>query len=611
MTDVMALSLLLKEEGSAALQSSLKKLGAEVALTVAQFGGLTKAITTMVRETADAQAMQAQLITTLESTNGVSGQTIETLNRQADALMKVTAFGDEAIRSAQAMLLGFTNVRTVFAETIPVVLDLAQKMQMDLSSAALLVGKALQSPLDAVGALGRAKIKLGKDEEDLIKKFIGLNDIAKAQRVVLDALRRAAGGSAEAYANTLGGALQQVKNEFLNLFEAEDKTSESMIRGLKGIAGMLSGLRPIIAYVFDNFVKGLVTVGTLIGQVTLAVARFFQMIGAVAINLGGAFATFLPGGVGEKVRQFLDTFNTDINASDANLSQLQERMADFRAQVLMGFATPQKKERGTGLGLPTDDVDTTGMTVDESMKQRLEDEKKAMEDFNKQWLEINQEFFNQRMQAQEDENRAFADALKEMDDQYYRDTAEAFKNRIEGLVAQMEGSAKNRLATGITESLEDGIASGLMGAIQSGRIDTLWKTMAQTLVGKIANVMVEFAIKTRVFATLMANIKRLLMLGNGAGAVLAAGALLAFAYANGGKSGVGSNTIAGGASGVTSTINAPIPTSRMVFNGTAAGATTHVAPIAPMNITVIGPNDPTAQRAMQELMMKANRRGNV
>jgi hypothetical protein len=30
-----------------------------------------------------------------------------------------------------------------------------------------------------------------------------------------------------------------------------------------------------------------------------------------------------------------------------------------------------------------------------------------------------------------------------------------------------------------------------------------------------------------------------------------------------------------------------------------------------MNVTIIGPNDPSAQRAMQELMTKADRRGNV
>jgi hypothetical protein len=42
----------------------------------------------------------------------------------------------------------------------------------------------------------------------------------------------------------------------------------------------------------------------------------------------------------------------------------------------------------------------------------------------------------------------------------------------------------------------------------------------------------------------------------------------------------------------------------------ASGAAS-LAPVAPMNITVIGPNDPTAQRAIQELMAKANRRGSV
>jgi hypothetical protein len=50
----------------------------------------------------------------------------------------------------------------------------------------------------------------------------------------------------------------------------------------------------------------------------------------------------------------------------------------------------------------------------------------------------------------------------------------------------------------------------------------------------------------------------------------------------------------------------------MTFGSTTANmASSSVNAMAPMNITVIGPNDPTAQRAIQELMTKANRRGSV
>jgi hypothetical protein len=67
---------------------------------------------------------------------------------------------------------------------------------------------------------------------------------------------------------------------------------------------------------------------------------------------------------------------------------------------------------------------------------------------------------------------------------------------------------------------------------------------------------------------------------------------------------------AGGASGLQSAVVPRVTT--MTFGSTTANmASSSVNAMAPMNITVIGPNDPTAQRAIQELMTKANRRGSV
>ncbi len=227
MTDVMALSLLLREEGSAALAASLRTLGAQVAKTAAQFGAVTFAISAMVRETAEADKVQTQLRVTLESTNGVSGQTIDTLNAQAQALMNVTAFSDEAIGSAQALMLQFNNVRSVFAQ---------------------LVGKALNAPEKAAASLMRATISLTKEDEKAIEKFLSLNNIAAAQGVILNSLRAKTGGQAEAYRNTLGGAIDALKVQFNNLFEAENETTQSLTTSINTIARSLSAVTPIAAF---------------------------------------------------------------------------------------------------------------------------------------------------------------------------------------------------------------------------------------------------------------------------------------------------------------------------------------------------------------------------
>lgn len=609
MTDVMALSLLLREEGSAALAASLRKLGAEVAKTAAEFGAVTFAINAMVRETAEADRVQTQLRVTLESTNGVSGQTIDTLNAQAQALMNVTAFSDEAIGSAQALMLQFTNVRSVFAQSIPVVLDLATKMGMDLNTAALLVGKALNAPEKAAASLMRAKILLTKEEEKAIEKFLSLNKIASAQTVILNSLRRVSQGQAENYRNTLGGAIDALKVRFNNLFEANTETTHSLTQSINAIAKVVGALMPVATFVIDRFVKGLVSIGTGIGIVVLGLARIAHTLGVIAVNVVGAFGTFLPGGIGEKVIKFLDDFNTKANENDAAMAGWQKSMDEFRASVLVGTPfVPTRRTAGGAVGT-AEDVDYE--TTSDALKKLAEEERNAWAKFDEEYRQTTIQSFNDRYDAIEEEDKAFNDALAEMMAQHAADSKEAFAYQMDKLNEAMANSAREKLSGGVSQSIQDGLASGLTAAIQSGRIDSLWKGLAQTLVSKLANVMVDFALKTKVFATMMANIKRLLALGNGTGALLAAGALLAFAYANGGKSTMGNNTIAGGSSGITSQVNAPIPTTRMVFNGTSAAGASGITPVVPMTFNVIGPNDPSAQRAIQELITKANRRGNV
>jgi len=54
-----------------------------------------------------------------------------------------------------------------------------------------------------------------------------------------------------------------------------------------------------------------------------------------------------------------------------------------------------------------------------------------------------------------------------------------------------------------------------------------------------------------------------------------------------------------------------LPTTQLVFGSTSATTGSGMNPMTPMNVTVIGPNDPSAQRAIQELMNKANNRGRL
>lgn len=172
---------------------------------------------------------------------------------------------------------------------------------------------------------------------------------------------------------------------------------------------------------------------------------------------------------------------------------------------------------------------------------------------------------------------------------------------------------KNTLAEGIAGSIEGGFVSGISAAISSGRISDAWKMMSQSIIQNIASAMVQVAVKAMNFAKLLADIKAF-MVANPVAAIAAAAALLAFAYANGGKAqstGVGMSGGARGLSYSPMTGDMTPAIQQIIFGQTSATTAAGMTPRQSMNVTVIGPNDPSAQRAIQELMNKANSRGRI
>ncbi|MGE9191039.1 hypothetical protein, partial [Escherichia coli] len=76
---------------------------------VAAAGSL--ALKKVIQETAESEKVMAQLNATLKSTGGVSGKTASELSATASSLQKLTTYSDEAIISAQSLLLTFKNVK--------------------------------------------------------------------------------------------------------------------------------------------------------------------------------------------------------------------------------------------------------------------------------------------------------------------------------------------------------------------------------------------------------------------------------------------------------------------------------------------------------------------
>lgn len=175
-----------------------------------------------LKNTIEAEKVQAQLLARIKDTGAAAGRTLQQLNAQADRLQNLTVFDDEAIGNAQAMLLTFKQIQGVnFDEAVEAATDLATVMGTDLTESAKLVGKALNDPIKGMSALSRAGVTFTDDQRKVIESLVKTGDVAGAQRVILDKLAGTMGTAAEAARNTLGGALQGLKNTFDNLLEGD------------------------------------------------------------------------------------------------------------------------------------------------------------------------------------------------------------------------------------------------------------------------------------------------------------------------------------------------------------------------------------------------------
>lgn len=178
---------------------------------------------------------------------------------------------------------------------------------------------------------------------------------------------------------------------------------------------------------------------------------------------------------------------------------------------------------------------------------------------------------------------------------------------------------RDNLAAGVAGAITGGIVAGISQAIASGDIGAGFGALASALLAGLGSAMVEFGTASLFTAELMDTIKASLASFLPGGAIGASIAMIAAGAALGGVAqrafgGMGAARGGAGAGGryAPFTPSAPPPeATRIVFGPTSAGLAAGLTPVVAPNITVIGPNDPTAQRAIEEILRNANRRGTL
>lgn len=202
----------------------------------------------VIRNTVEQQRVTAQLEAVLKSTGHAAGFNRDELLQMASAMQQVTTFGDEAVVGAQNVLLTFTRIgKEVFPTALESVLNVATALGMDLKSAAIQVGKALNDPVVGLTALTRSGITFTDEQKDVIKTLVETGRQADAQKLMLQELERQFGGSARAAKETLGGALQSLQNAFGDLLEGDASSP--------GVRDATSAINELTATLNDPQVK--------------------------------------------------------------------------------------------------------------------------------------------------------------------------------------------------------------------------------------------------------------------------------------------------------------------------------------------------------------------
>lgn len=211
-----------KAEGGFGRLGSVLKGGLVVGAgaAVAGIGALAAVLGASVKAASEAEQIGAQLNAVLESTGGIAGVTRDELEKQALALSQITRFEDDAILAGNAVLLTFTNIgKEVFPRATEATLDLATAFGMDLQSATMMIGKALNDPVAGLTALSRAGVQFTADQKEMIAAMVEAGNTAGAQALILKELETQIGGSAQAAGETMAGQMDIMKNALGNVAE--------------------------------------------------------------------------------------------------------------------------------------------------------------------------------------------------------------------------------------------------------------------------------------------------------------------------------------------------------------------------------------------------------
>jgi hypothetical protein len=199
-----------------------------------------------LKEAGEAERVARQSEAVLKSTGNVAGVTATGIDHLATSISNKTAIDDEQIASAENMLLTFKKITNntpdkIFDRTTRAIVDTAAGFaalhgtEVDVSSATIQIGKALNDPIKGLTALTRVGIQFSQQQKDQIAMMVYFGDTAGAQKIILRELESQFKGSGEAGAT----GFAKFKVELQNFAEEAGTKAMPIARDFLGVASDL------------------------------------------------------------------------------------------------------------------------------------------------------------------------------------------------------------------------------------------------------------------------------------------------------------------------------------------------------------------------------------
>lgn len=264
--------------------------GVGTALTVGITAPFAALISQAVPAAVEASEASAQVEAALRSMGNASGRTKEQLDASAEALMRMSTFDDdEILRKVTANLLTFGQVSgEQFDRAQRAVVDLATRLNMDLQPATLLVGKALNDPIQGLTALRRTGIQFTEEQQAMIRQMTAVGNVAGAQGIILGELERQFGGSAKAARDAAPGS---------DLINSWDNFKETLGAIVLNVLPPLTDFLNKILEGFNNLSPGMQTFALGAAAVAAAVGPVLVVLGTLISTIAGLIPLFTAGGI--------------------------------------------------------------------------------------------------------------------------------------------------------------------------------------------------------------------------------------------------------------------------------------------------------------------------